>query len=83
MDKKKFSLIDLFAENKLIHIGNPIPFDTDSFLVQLEKLMYAAHNNEDKIVEMVAQMVPTYHPDCTGKKDETYEKLSQEAVGVK
>ena len=71
------------TENKLIHIGNPIPFDTDSFLVQLEKLMYAAHNNEDKIVEMVAQMVPTYHPDCTGKKDETYEKLSQEAVGVK
>ena len=72
------------TENKLIHIGNPIPFDVDAFLVQLEKLMHAAHNNDNCIVEMVAQMVPTYHPErgCVDKKDETYEKLSREAVGV-
>ena len=71
------------TENKLIHIGNPIPLDVDAFLEQLEKLMHAAHNNDEKIVEMVAQMVPTYHPDDTGKKDETYKKLSREAAGVK
>ena len=71
------------TDNKLIHIGNPIPFDTETFLEQLEKLMYAAHNNEDAIVDMVAQMVPTYHPEQTGKKDETYKKLSAEAVAAK
>ena len=72
------------TENKLIHIGNPIPFDVDAFLEQLEKLMHAAHNNNADIVEMVAHMVPTYHPErgSVDKKDETYEKLSREAVGV-
>ena len=72
------------TENKLIHIGNPIPFDVDAFLQQLEKLMYAAYDNHADIVGMVAQMVPTYHPErgSVDKKDETYEKLSREAVGV-
>lgn len=70
--------------NSLIHIGNPIPFDIDTFLVDLEKLMDAAYNNDENIVQMVMQMVPTYHPDQggAGEKDETFRKLHQEAVGI-
>ncbi len=73
------------TENELIHIGNPIPFDTDQFLIQLEKLMHAAHDNSTDIVHLVENMVPTYHPErgCTGKKDETYEKLRAEAACMK
>ena len=49
--------------NQLIHIGNPIPFDTDEFLLGLEKLMSAAYEGRDEIIrDLVAEMVPTYHP---------------------
>ncbi|MBQ3181715.1 MAG: polysaccharide biosynthesis protein [Clostridia bacterium] len=49
--------------NKLIHIGNPIPFDTDVFLNQLQELMIASYNGqEDDIRTLVAEMVGTYHP---------------------
>ena len=73
------------TENDLIHIGNPIPFDTDQFLVQLKKLMDAAHNNDEHITKLVEEIVPTYHPaqGGAGKKDATYEKLCREAVGAK
>lgn len=46
--------------NKLIHIGNPILFDTEVFQHQLEELMLAAYENSDDICEMVKEMVPTY-----------------------
>ena len=70
--------------NSLIHIGSPIPFDTDQFLVDLEKLMYAAYENDDDIVSMVAEIVTTYHPDQggSGNKDTTFQKLHKEAVGT-
>ena len=49
--------------NKLIHIGCPISFDTDSFLQQLQKLMKAAYSGqEEQIRELVSEIVPTYHP---------------------
>ncbi|MBE6947768.1 MAG: polysaccharide biosynthesis protein [Ruminococcaceae bacterium] len=49
--------------NHLIHIGSPIPFDTDVFLKQLQKLMTAAYDgHEDTIRRLVAEVVPTYHP---------------------
>ena len=49
--------------NQLIHIGSPIPFDTDEFLLQLQMLMTAAYDgNEDEIRDLVAQVVPTYRP---------------------
>ena len=48
--------------NKLIHIGCPISFDTDNFLHQLPLLMEAAYDGEEeRIREMVSQVVPTYH----------------------
>lgn len=70
--------------NSLIHIGCPIPFDTDKFLVDLEKLMYAAYENDSDIVSMVADIVITYHPDQggSGTKDEMFNKLHKEAVGT-
>jgi len=49
--------------NQLIHIGCPIPFDTDEFLNQLQSLMYAAYDGKDETIrELVAKAVPTYHP---------------------
>lgn len=70
--------------NDLIHIGNPIPFDTDAFLVQLRKLMEAAYENDESIREAVAAMVPTYHPAPNGSEDKgsAYEALRKEAVGA-
>ncbi len=49
--------------NHLIHIGSPIPFDTDEFLQQLQMLMTAAYDGkEDSIRQLVADVVPTFHP---------------------
>lgn len=50
------------TNNKLIHIGQPIPFDIEVFLKQLEELAYASYNNCDDIVERVEEIVPTFHP---------------------
>lgn len=46
--------------NKLIHIGNPIQFDTELFQTQLDELMLAAYENSETITEKVREMVPTY-----------------------
>jgi len=49
--------------NQLIHIGSPIPFDTDVFLRRMQVLMTAAYDGaEDKIRELVAGTVDTYYP---------------------
>lgn len=50
------------TENDLIHIGCPIPFDTDEFLGELDDLMEAAYKNRDDIRERVQKVVTTYHP---------------------
>lgn len=49
--------------NKLIHIGNPIRFDTDLFQKQLKELMVEAYENSGTIAEKVKEMVPTYKPE--------------------
>ena len=58
--------------NRLIHIGCPIPFDTDEFLQQLRMLMNAAYEGrDDQIRRLVAEVVPTYHyADSTASSDE-------------
>ena len=48
--------------NRLIHIGCPIPFDMDKFMVQLRELMVASYENREDIRELVSEIVPTYHP---------------------
>ena len=72
------------TDNDLIHIGNPIVFDTEIFLQQLRLLMDAAYENDEAIVQMVEQMVPTYNPAPNGSehKGKTYEKLRGEAVAA-
>jgi FlaA1/EpsC-like NDP-sugar epimerase len=50
------------TDNKLIHIGCPIPFDTDEFLQSIEGLMEAAYSNDKEIRSYVANIVSTYHP---------------------
>ena len=50
------------TENDLIHIGCPIPFDTDEFLGELDDLMEAAYKNRDDIRDRVQKVVTTYHP---------------------
>lgn len=46
--------------NHLIHIGAPIPFDTDQFLGQLKELMEASYGEKENIRELVADVVGTY-----------------------
>lgn len=50
------------TDNRLIHIGCPIPFDTDEFLIKMEYLTKAAYNNTAEIKEIVEKIVLTYHP---------------------
>ena len=50
------------TENELIHIGNPIPFDTDVFNEQLIRLMDASYNNDENIRELIKETVSTYRP---------------------
>ena len=56
------------TENKLIHIGCPIPFDTDVFSSQLVRLMDAAYSNDTGIRELIAETVSTYKPISTEEK---------------
>ena len=46
----------------LIHIGCPIPFDTEEFLKKLENLLKASNDNSKDIRKIVAEMVNTYRP---------------------
>lgn len=58
--------------NKLIHIGSPIPFDTDQFISQLQMLMDAAYDGrEDEMCDLVANVVSTYHPEAV--KDSSHQ----------
>lgn len=50
------------TQNKLIHIGCPIPFDIEEFLQQLDELLEAAYKNKDDMRERVKRIVTTYHP---------------------
>ena len=71
------------TRNDLIHVGQPIPIDLDEFLPQLRELMDAAYHNRPDIEVLVEKMVPTYHPDNGGRKDDMYKKLYREAVGTR
>ena len=53
--------------NKLIHIGKPIEMDDELFLKQLDRLDAAYRIEADNMKELVAEIVPTYHPQITVK----------------
>ncbi|WP_078038447.1 polysaccharide biosynthesis protein [Oribacterium sp. C9] len=68
------------TDNALIHIGQPIPFDYEVFIRQLEGLMEAAYKNKKNIREWVAKIVNTYHPalpKATMVKNGAYEALTE------
>ena len=51
--------------NKLIHIGSPIPFDSEMFLIDLDRLAKSSYCNHDDIREIVSKVVPTYRYSLT------------------
>ena len=67
------------TDNKLIHIGNPIPFDQDLFLVKLERLMNVAYANSARIRDMIMDAVPTYQPEKAGSPIEEQEEKTDVA----
>ena len=70
------------TENEKIHIGCPIPFDTDEFLAQLDNLMEAAYANRKDIRDLVAALVSTYHQEGVDVVSAaTYKALMNEALG--
>ena len=48
--------------NKLIHIGKPIEMDDELFKKQLERLDAAYRVEDPDMKTLVAEIVPTYHP---------------------
>ena len=48
--------------NKLIHIGKPIEMDDELFKQQLDRLDAAYRIEATNMKELVAEIVPTYHP---------------------
>ena len=51
------------TENELIFIGKPIKMDDADFMKKLDLLDEASREESDRIKEIVAEIVPTYHPD--------------------
>lgn len=50
------------TDNKQIYIGKPVPFDIERFLNQLEELARAGGENDERIAELVKEIVPTFYP---------------------
>ena len=70
--------------NRLIHIGKPIPFDTDEFLNQLQMLMTAAYDGcEENIRNLVAEVVTTYHPAGEHGSEDKGEAYTQQMEMIK
>ena len=68
------------TDNDLIHIGKPIPFDISKFLGQLTELAQASYENNPHIVEMVEDIVPTFHPvgnKPTGNENKSVEEFTR------
>lgn len=68
--------------NDLIHIGKPIEMDVQEFFKQLEVLAAYGYANSEKIRDIVAAIVPTYHSADSDLKlhQKVYEELMSEAA---
>ena len=53
--------------NRLIHIGKPIEMDDELFKRQLDRLDAAYRVEDPHMKELVAEIVPTYHPQIPAK----------------
>ena len=51
------------TENELIFIGKPIEMEDEDFKKKLDLLDRESRAESDRIKEIVAEIVPTYHPD--------------------
>lgn len=51
------------TDNELIFIGQPIEMDDEWFKKKLRQLDEASFRESDNMKEIVAEIVPTYHPD--------------------
>ena len=50
------------TSNKKIYIGHQIEIEPESFIQKIEKLKeYAKENNSEKTLEMLHEIVPTFH----------------------
>ena len=67
--------------NERISIGSPIAFDEDEFMKQLWPLMELAYEDREDICQLVADIVPTYHPageNGTEYKGKVYKRQREE-----
>ncbi|MDD3360187.1 MAG: nucleoside-diphosphate sugar epimerase/dehydratase [Hespellia sp.] len=53
------------TDNELIHIGKPIEMNDTAFKEQLDRLDRESRKESQEIKNIVAEIVPTYHPDNT------------------
>ena len=51
------------TDNKLIHVGEPIEMNDSKFNADLDMLYNACYDENSDIVSIVADVVPTYHPE--------------------
>ncbi len=68
--------------NQLIHIGKPIPYNTEQFFQEFTVLAEYCYADRDATIKLVSEMVPTYH---TSESDlirhgEVFKELYSEAV---
>ena len=64
------------TENELIHIGKPIQMDDEWFKDKLKELDKASRQETDRMKEIVAEIVPTYH----FKRMEAYQEALKECA---
>ena len=58
------------AHNK-IFIAPPIQIDLEKFYTDLQRLKESARHNSDEVVDVLQEMVPTYHPNRRVRADHT------------
>ena len=67
------------TDNNLIYIGKPIEMNDDEFEEQIQRLKAASYSESDDMKEIVAEIVPTYHP---GSHDDRAVTASTEKQGT-
>ena len=57
------------TKNQKIHIGQPIPFEYDKFIVDIKQLMDVAYREDEYgVYEKVQEVVTTFHPNSVPEK---------------
>lgn len=69
------------TDNKLIHIGKPIDFDENQFLSELYELQELCHDETVDVREFVQEVVPTYHPEKQGEKQDNSLNIGSKTKG--